>query len=470
MKTLLKWATSTVALLVAMTCAADDFVISPADRTQVGLTVYHDFGVVRDVRSVTLPTGIVSLDFQGIPGSIEPSSVRVTSIGKEDLFNVLRQTYRYDLLNKESLLRLYIGKKLKYSRTIQEGKKYERVLREGTLLALDPEIVKFGDEIEISPHGTISLPYIPEGLKTSPTLIWQIDNRVQDPQSIETSYITGGLTWNADYRLDLNDDETAGNLALWVSVKNTSGVDYPGAELDLVAGDVKRTQARGAPTYPHPAEAALMRMQSDEITGKPFFEYYMYSLPGSADLKNNQTTQFHLFTVDNVPVTKSYVLETDLVNRQLQQPVEDRFDVRLAFNNTVAAGLNRPLPKGTFRVFKEGQDGASQLLGEDELPHVSRGASAKVTVGKAFDLSATHTQTTFKRTGDRNLEMSYQVELRNRKKEQVTVTLDEKLFGDWKVTSQSERGKRLDASTQEYVVMLEPNASKMLTYTVQVDY
>ena len=440
--------------------------LSKKDRRQVDLTIYNDFAVVREIRRTILPRGIVDVDYQDVPSTIDPTSVRAASVGKEDLFGIQQQTYHYDLLNRKSLLEHYIGKKLKYSRNIEENGTYERVLREGILLSIDPEIVKFGDEVEISPEGVISLPYIPEGLRTIPTLTWRINNRVKGVQSIETSYLADGFSWDAEYRLDLNDDETTGDLSIWVDVQNQSGADYDSASVYLVAGDVRRAEAPRPVVRP---EAAMMRMQSDMATGKPFFEYYMYTMRGAVDLKNNEKKQFRLTSAENVSVRKSYALTTEIGSRQLQEPVKDRFDVRFAFDNTKGSGLGTPLPKGRFRVFKS-EGGAPQLLGEDYLAHTPRGETGSVTVGKAFDLVAEHTQTSYRRVGERGVEVAYKVALRNRKDQKVSVTLNEKFYGDWSITQQSEPGKRIDSTTQQFVLALDPGSERSLTYTARIGF
>ena len=45
------------------------------------------------------------------------------------------------------------------------------------------------------------LPALPENLVATPTLVWLLRNRTDRPQRIEVSYLTGGITWKADYVL-----------------------------------------------------------------------------------------------------------------------------------------------------------------------------------------------------------------------------------------------------------------------------
>ena len=112
--------------------------------------------------------------------------------------------------------------------------------RLGKLLSVNPEIVRFSDGIEVSPTGVLSLAPLP-GLRTSPTLTWQADVGVGGPQVIETTYIADGISWLADYRLNLNAGETSGDLSVWAQVSNNSGLAFDQARVRLVSGDVNRT-------------------------------------------------------------------------------------------------------------------------------------------------------------------------------------------------------------------------------------
>ncbi|MEA3409685.1 MAG: GTP-binding protein, partial [Candidatus Eisenbacteria bacterium] len=57
--------------------------------------------------------------------------------------------------------------------------------------------------------------------------------------------MTSSINWHAEYVgvIDAADENI--DLAAWVSIDNRSGATYQDAQLDLVAGDVHRTQERG---------------------------------------------------------------------------------------------------------------------------------------------------------------------------------------------------------------------------------
>src|SRR5438067_2198687 len=82
-------------------------------RESVGITVYNsDFGLVREIRSVDLGRGVVSLEFNDVSSKIEPQTVFVKSASPAAL-TVYEQNYRFDLLTPEKLLEKYEGKKVR---------------------------------------------------------------------------------------------------------------------------------------------------------------------------------------------------------------------------------------------------------------------------------------------------------------------------------------------------------------------
>ena len=83
---------------------------------------------------------------------------------------------------------------------------------------------------------------MPANLRDRPTLITQLNNKGTQNQTVELSYLTGGLGWKADYVAELNGKENRLDLSGWVTLTNTSGASYKKAKLQLVAGDVNRVQ------------------------------------------------------------------------------------------------------------------------------------------------------------------------------------------------------------------------------------
>jgi hypothetical protein len=67
------------------------------------------------------------------------------------------------------------------------------------------------------------------------------------------------------------------------------------------------------------------------------------------------------------------------------------------------------------------------------------------------------------------LEESFEIKLRNRKKEAVEVRVVERLYRwfNWSLLSQSDPYEKVDAQTIEFRVMLEPDQEEVVTYRVK---
>ena len=84
-------------------------------REEVSITVYNqNFGLVREVRTMDLPTGRTALEFADVSQQIQPETVSIKALTGQ--LHVLEQNYRYDLLSPQKLLEKYVGKKVKVYR------------------------------------------------------------------------------------------------------------------------------------------------------------------------------------------------------------------------------------------------------------------------------------------------------------------------------------------------------------------
>src|SRR3989442_15370473 len=84
-----------------------------------------------------------------------------------------------------------------------------------------------------------------ETFYSKPTLVWLLDNRRAGEQTVEASYLTNQINWNADYVLTVGADQKTGDLNGWVTIVNNCGTAFKNAQLQLVAGEVHRVYAEG---------------------------------------------------------------------------------------------------------------------------------------------------------------------------------------------------------------------------------
>jgi len=339
-------------------------------------------------------------------------------------------------------------------------------------------VLQFADRIETSAPGRIVYPKVPESLRARPTLVVDLHSGAERPQKLELSYLTGGLSWRADYVANLAADEKTLDLSGWVTLTNQSGAAYPNATLQLVAGDVNRVQSR------RPAAPMMAMARMDKAAGAPemkeesLFEYHLYTLDRPTTLKENQTKQVALLTASSVPVRKEYLLRGDSYYYQGSYgDLGDKLKVGVfvEFDNKTESRMGMPLPKGIVRVYKRDSEGRPQFVGEDSIDHTPKNELVRLKLGDAFDVTARRKQTDYKSLGKQGAwrsvyEMAFEVELKNAKKEPVTVSVLEPIYGDWEIIQKSHNFTKEAAGTAKFKVEVPAEGSATLTYRVRVKW
>jgi hypothetical protein len=116
--------------------------------------------------------------------------------------------------------------------------------------------LRFADRIETGVPGRLAFDSVPANLRDRPTLSVLLEAG-GGKQSVELSYLTGGLAWKADYVANLSADGKSLDLNGWVTLTNRSGAGFDDATLQLVAGTVNRVrQPRTAPMPWRPRRGA----------------------------------------------------------------------------------------------------------------------------------------------------------------------------------------------------------------------
>jgi hypothetical protein len=169
----------------------------------------------------------------------------------------------------------------------------------------------------------------------------------------------------------------------------------------------------------------------NQMKEEGLFEYHLYTLDRPTTLKENQTKQVALLAARNIPVRKEYTLAgADWYYRERAVDLGDKLKVAVyvAFDNRAEANLGLPLPKGVVRVYQRDGAGRPQFVGEDAIDHTPKNEKVRLRLGDAFDVTARRRQTDFKSLGAQGqyryaFETAFQIDLKNAKKEPVTVAV-----------------------------------------------
>jgi len=440
------------------------------DQTDLALTVYNsNLSLVRDVRQLTLPAGETRLRFMDIAASINPATVHFRSLTEPAKLSVLEQNYEYDLLDPGKLLQKYVGREVTMVRQDQEVK--------ATLLSdNNGQVWKVGNDIVTNiGYNSLRFPALPDNLYDHPTLLWTLQNSGARRHQVEASYLTGNLSWSADYVLNVSKDETSGDLDSWVTLVNHSGTAFKNASLQLVAGDLHRVVAG----YAMDEMKAMSRVAKEANAPAPFqqesfSEYHLYSLNRRTSVFDQESKQISLLNASHFPIRKVYVVNgQNYYYRTAAQPgapVKDPVQVLYKFKNEEKAGLGMPLPAGTIRVYQQDSRDGSLFAGEDHIDHTPKDEEISLHIGDAFDIVAERKQTDYKRLSDRLYEFEYEITLRNHKAGPVTVEVNEPIGGDWEMVNSTYKFTKTAAFAAQFDVPVDKDGTSVLKYRVRVKY
>jgi hypothetical protein len=462
---------ATAALFAAQAAYAET-PVGADKQTAIAVTIYNnDLALVRDSRTVTLTQGENDVAFIEVSAGIRPETALLT--GRGTPLDIVEQNFDFDLLTPQKLLEKSVGETIRVVRTNPETGVDST--EDATVLSVaeGQVVLKIGDRIEVTPPGRLVYSAVPANLRDRPTLVVKLASQQAGDVPVDLSYLTRGLSWSADYVAELSPDEKTLNLNGWVTLTNMSGIAYNDAKLQLVAGEVNQYQPQ--PPMPLAEMAAADGMRREKMQSEAAFEYHLYSLDRPTTLKENQTKQVALLAAEQVPVEKKYVLvnvaqlggnygakvgETERVNAE----------VRVRLKNDEASHLGLPLPMGVVRVYKADSDGDAIFVGEDHIKHTPKNEDVDLMLGRAFDVTARGKQVDYKRIADNVYENSYEIEVKNAKKEPVTVTLREFVPGDWEMLQESVKHEKVDASTAEWQLNVPAEGSAKLTYKVRITF
>ena len=452
---------------------------SMADRQGLSLTVYEQSQtLVRDTRSVQTGQGRFDLVVQDVSERIQPETLMLESNGRLRLSGA---TFNTALLTPENLMKAYIGKEVSLVHT-NPATGQETVKRAKLLSMHGGGIVQVDGHIETVSADRLVFDKVPAGLYPSPVLMLDVQGGSGSRQQVTFDYLTGGLSWQADYTAVVGHQDDRMSLASWAVIGNSSGVDYRNAKVQLMSGRQEQN-----PAYPRVGGMLMMAkamdagsaMTNDTASEEAFADYHLYTVPDKVDILDRQTSRHRLLSADRVKVVKEYRFNGNQWAYESRQGRSGpaHAGTWLSFDNKKGDGLGMPLPRGTIRFYQEDRSGNRQLLGQNTINHTPVDGHLHLRLGEAFDVTMVRKQTGYSQTalvrkdGEKvyRTNTSWELALANGKAEAVTVTVEEPLPENGRVVEENHPHKKRDAGTVIWRVPVPANGKTVLKYKVQVN-
>ena len=448
-------------MLAAGPAPAAEQRVGEAARTRLDLTVYNqDLALIAEARRVALAQGENTLALEGVSTLLRPETVLLRGAG----LRLLEQTFAFDLITPQRLLSASVGHDVRVIR--EHPQTGEETVVEARLLSVaEGPVLRIGDRIETGMPGRIVFDRLPDGVRERPTLLASVESTAAGDAEVQLSYLSGGLSWRADYVVELNQAEERLDLTGLVTLSNTSGTSFPDAALRLVAGDVNvaRQVVLGADARVQGmmAAAEAAPLPAPQAAG----DVYVYRIDRPVTLTDRETKQVVLLAAQDVAVRKIYRFEAWAGNSDTDPRGAS---VILEIDNKTEGGLGTPLPAGVVRVYRAAP-GGKIFAGEDTIRHTPAGERVRLTLGSAFEVTGAATQTAFERISDRSYESGQNITLRNAKAEPVEVQIVGNLPPGWRMLEESAAHTPETANRIVWTLRIPGNGGADLSYRIRVN-
>ena len=472
------------------------------------LTIYNqDFAVVRETVPLGLAKGINEIRHTDMTAHLEPDSVMLRDPAGKRALQILEQNYRADPVSQGLLLSLYEGETIDF--LVHRGEETEivqgKIVRSGYVPhssgmrrygqdyrqrqtthasgAAGQPIIEVDGKLRFGLPGTPLFPALKDDTILKPTIHWVIETNKAGQLDAELCYVTGGMSWEADYNLIVPEKGKTLDLVGWVTMDNQSGKAFEHATIKLMAGDVSKIQRETRRAGGWGGGVYLMDINgmAPPVSEKAFDEYHLYTLRRPTTLHDRETKQVEFIRAEGVEFSSFYVYDGakfddrryDLYARRTEPSYGTQCNPKVwvmrEFENAKANHLGIPLPKGRVRFYRRDDDKQLEFTGENIIDHTPRDETVRVYTGNAFDLVGKRVRTDFK--VDRNADWcdeSFAITLRNHKEQKVEIRVVEHMYRwtNWEITESSNVHMKTDSQTIEFRIQVRPDEETTITYSV----
>ena len=458
-------------LLLGMGCIIAAPVSAQVDvasaQGDVAVTIYQNGqSLVQDSRQINLPSGRSKQEFPDVSAQIRAETVTLTGPG----IGIVEQNFDYDLLTPAKLMEKAVGQTVTLLRTnVATG--VETRVRAKVLAANGGVVLQIGDSIEVLRDDGLPVRVIfdrvPPNLRARPTLSVTVESKGGVTPTTLT-YLTPGLGWTSDYVTLFDDAKQTIDVQGWVTLTNNTGTDYNKADVLLVAGNPNQGGNRRIYQTPYnPSTGTIDEAGTESNTRERLGDYYLYPLGERTTIANAQQKQVSFLDVKSAPARNTY----EFNNGWLTTNEAASASSVLKFSTSRSGGLGDQLPAGTMRVYMRDKRGDPQFIGESRIEATPMGSAMSIRTGEAFDVKIRTVVEERTRINNNRWKTRMRYEITNARGNAITVDLGQNgLWGDVRISEQSQEGKRVSADRTEWSVPVPANGKATVTATFDSRY
>ena len=476
------------------------------DDSSPALTIYNqNFFVAREHVPLDLKSGVNEAQYTGVAAHLEPDSV-ILRDPSGHAQQILEQNYRNDPISQELLLSFYEGKTIDFSvgrnADGSDVKIQGKIVRSGYVppnyingypqQASTQPIVEVNGILRFGLPGEPRFPALSADSILKPTLSWLLQTNAPGKFDAELSYVSGGMTWQSDYNVVVQDDPGKKTDLLdmigWITMRNQSGKTFENAHIKLLAGDVSKIQEPtiAGRVYAAKAMAVSEDAMAPAVREKSFDEFHLYTVQRPTTLRDEETKQVEFVSSTGIHAQRLLIYDGAQMGQYgYYNPEQIRTDANYGtasnpkvwvmeeFKNSDTNHLGIPLPKGKLRFYRRDTDGHLEFVGENTIDHTPKDETIRVYTGNAFDVVGERKRTNYRVDSNQHwMDETFEIRIRNHKKDPVEVRAVEHLYRwtNWKITEQSADFRKKDAHTIEFPASIAPNGEQVITYTVHYSW
>ncbi len=407
-----------------------------ADETY--LTIYPgNLAMVTEVRRMNLPKGSARLRLLGVSDQI----ISQTAVLQSFEGISLERNFDSDLITKGALMNSAVGLEITVRRINPASGEVTAIPAKLVSASQPPSGSYVQGAVFETPDGiealdcaglyeTVLFSNLPNDLNPAPVLSMDVRSDSAGPKELTLSYLTQGLGWNADYRLDVNSAHTEGELSGWLTVTNSTSKSFKNVPTAIIAGELNHDhntrgersfEAQFIPTCwtqgstktgtqiqssitsvanllsrvrknEEPervmlfADAGFMdelvvTAQKRQAVREEFGDYKLYRTPQPVTVAAHQTKQIAFLSVPDAELERLHKFEFSVNNNVTDQLLSANIEYEI--DNSKEGRLAQPLPRGTVRVMTTRANGQTAYLGEDNVRDLAVDLPVEISAGRS---------------------------------------------------------------------------------------